>query len=51
MIKAAEILSIPIYVTTQNRYRLGETCSELNIQKAVEHVDKYKHDQPTYQEN
>lgn len=40
LIKAAEILSIPIYVTTQNRNRLGETCSELQIANAVEHVDK-----------
>lgn len=29
MIKASEILSIPIYITTQNRARLGETCTEL----------------------
>jgi hypothetical protein len=40
MIKAAEILSIPIYATTQNRIRLGETCAELNIPNAVEHADK-----------
>jgi nicotinamidase-related amidase len=40
MIKAAEILSIPIYATTQNRNRLGETCAELKIPNAVEHVDK-----------
>jgi hypothetical protein len=40
MIKAAEILSIPIYATTQNRARLGETCAELSIPNAVEHVDK-----------
>jgi nicotinamidase-related amidase len=40
MIKAADILSIPIYATTQNRNRLGETCAELNIPNAVEHVDK-----------
>lgn len=40
MIKAAEILSIPIYATTQNRKRLGETCAELEIPNAVEHVDK-----------
>merc|ERR1712230_251914 len=32
MLSAASILSIPIYATTQNRARLGETCSE--------HVDK-----------
>jgi hypothetical protein len=40
MIKAAEILSIPIYATTQSRSRLGETCAELNIPNAVEHADK-----------
>jgi len=40
MIRAADILSIPIYATTQNRARLGETCAELSIPNAVEHVDK-----------
>jgi len=40
LIRAAEILSIPIYATTQNRAKLGETCAELSIPKAVEHVDK-----------
>jgi len=40
MIKAAEILSIPIYVTTQSRAKLGETCSELSVPNAVEDVDK-----------
>jgi hypothetical protein len=40
MIKAASILSIPIFATTQNRARLGETCSELSIANAVEHADK-----------
>jgi len=40
MIKAASILNIPIYATTQNRARLGETCSELPISNAVEHADK-----------
>lgn len=40
MIKAAEILSIPIYATTQSRAKLGETCAELSIPNAVEHVDK-----------
>merc|ERR1711977_360780 len=29
MLSAASILSIPIYATTQNRARLGETCIEL----------------------
>jgi hypothetical protein len=40
MIKAAEILNIPIFATTQNRARLGETSPELNIPNAIEHVDK-----------
>jgi hypothetical protein len=40
MIKAANILSIPIYATTQNRARLGETCSELSLENAVTHADK-----------
>ena len=40
MIKAANILSIPIYATTQNRARLGETCSELPLENAVAHADK-----------
>ncbi|KAH7348617.1 Isochorismatase-like protein [Rhexocercosporidium sp. MPI-PUGE-AT-0058] len=40
MLAAASILSIPIYATTQNCARLGATCSELDLSKAVEHVDK-----------
>lgn len=40
MLKAAEILRIPVYVTTQNRARLGDTCAELPIQNAIENVDK-----------
>ncbi|RDL30165.1 uncharacterized protein BP5553_10443 [Venustampulla echinocandica] len=42
MLRAAQILSIPVYVTTQNRARLGETCSELLplLNSAVEDVDK-----------
>ncbi|KAF7944074.1 hypothetical protein EAE96_010484 [Botrytis aclada] len=40
LIKASDILHIPIYATTQNRARLGETCAELNIPNAVEHADK-----------
>lgn len=40
MIKASNILNIPIFATTQNRGRLGETCAELEIANAVEHVDK-----------
>jgi hypothetical protein len=40
MLKAASILSIPVYVTTQNRARLGPSCSELALENAVEDVDK-----------
>ncbi|KAL2064189.1 hypothetical protein VTL71DRAFT_4683 [Oculimacula yallundae] len=40
MLAAAKILSIPVYATTQNRARLGETCSELDLSSAIEHVDK-----------
>lgn len=42
MLKAASILSIPVYATTQNRSRLGETCAELLLStpNVVEHVDK-----------
>ncbi|KAB8289882.1 hypothetical protein EYC80_010513 [Monilinia laxa] len=40
MIKASDILHIPIFATTQNRARLGETCAELSIPNAVEHADK-----------
>lgn len=48
--KASKILNIPVYATTQNRDKLGATCSELlpyldtssSSQKTnvVEHVDK-----------
>lgn len=40
ILQAAEILDIPVYVTTQNRARLGYTCSELSISKAIANVDK-----------
>jgi nicotinamidase-related amidase len=42
MLKAASILSIPIYATTQNASRLGPTCSELLplLSSAIEHIDK-----------
>jgi hypothetical protein len=42
MLKAASILSIPVFVTTQNAARLGPTCNELTplLEKSVEHVDK-----------
>jgi hypothetical protein len=42
LIKAASIFDIPIYATTQNRARLGETCPELSIPNAIEHADKTK---------
>jgi len=31
MLKASQILNIPVVATTQNRARLGETCPELNL--------------------
>ena len=40
LIKAANILHIPIYATTQNRARLGDTCTELPIDNVVELADK-----------
>lgn len=40
MLRAASILHIPVFVTTQNRTRLGNTCKELDISNAVENVDK-----------
>ncbi|CAG8977360.1 hypothetical protein HYALB_00009061 [Hymenoscyphus albidus] len=42
MLKAASILNIPVYATTQNRARLGETCTELLplLSSAVEHAEK-----------
>ncbi|PQE26650.1 hypothetical protein CJF32_00011008 [Rutstroemia sp. NJR-2017a WRK4] len=40
MLKASSILHIPVYATTQNRAGLGETCAELDLSNAVEHVDK-----------
>ncbi|KAL5351316.1 hypothetical protein ACLOAV_003170 [Pseudogymnoascus australis] len=40
LLRAATILSIPVYATTQNAARLGPTCPELNLSKAVEEVDK-----------
>jgi hypothetical protein len=40
MIKAADILSIPVFVTTQNRARLGDTSAELPVAAAVEDTDK-----------
>ncbi|KAI9874665.1 MAG: hypothetical protein M1830_009428 [Pleopsidium flavum] len=43
MLKASQILNIPIYATTQNKSRLGETCTELSLDShhpTTEHVDK-----------
>ncbi|KAI9773611.1 MAG: hypothetical protein M1840_006885 [Geoglossum simile] len=40
MITASQILKIPVYATTQSRTKLGKTCSELNLENVVEHVDK-----------
>ncbi|KAH0565592.1 hypothetical protein GP486_001007 [Trichoglossum hirsutum] len=40
MIKASQILNIPIYATTQLRDKLGGTCSELSLDNVVEYVDK-----------
>jgi nicotinamidase-related amidase len=42
MLKAASILSIPIYATTQNALRLGPTCSELLplLPPSVQPIDK-----------
>lgn len=31
---AGQILDIPVFATTQNRARLGETCSELRLDVA-----------------
>ncbi|KAI1851354.1 hypothetical protein JX266_003429 [Neoarthrinium moseri] len=42
VLRAAEVLQIPTFVTTQNRARLGETVSELKplLEKATADVDK-----------
>jgi hypothetical protein len=42
VLRAAEALNIPIYATTQNRSRLGETVAELTpyLKSAREHADK-----------
>lgn len=55
LLRAAEILKIPVYATTQNSARLGPLCKELNLPvevgaaggeggqsgpRVVEHVDK-----------
>lgn len=42
VLRVAEALQIPVYVTTQNRAKLGETVSELKplVEKAAADVDK-----------
>ena len=40
MIEAARILHIPIFVTTQNAAKLGNTVRELNVEDAEVVVDK-----------
>ncbi|KAF2015234.1 Isochorismatase hydrolase [Aaosphaeria arxii CBS 175.79] len=45
MLKASQILNIPVFATTQNKTRLGETCPELGLDaadgvKTVIHADK-----------
>ncbi|CAO2651603.1 Nn.00g041730.m01.CDS01 [Neocucurbitaria sp. VM-36] len=45
LLKASQILNIPVFATTQNKARLGETCPELGLDapggvKTVCHLDK-----------
>jgi len=45
MLKAAQILNIPVLATTQQQSKLGPTCPELNLDtptgiKTIAHVDK-----------
>ena len=47
LLRASQILSIPVFATTQLRGKLGETCAELNLDNGSEnevkthaHVDK-----------
>lgn len=47
LLKAAKILDIPVFATTQLRAKLGETCPELKLDvpdgiKTQAHVDKSK---------
>ncbi|CAN6595359.1 hypothetical protein TRVA0_001S01090 [Trichomonascus vanleenenianus] len=42
MLKAAKILDLPVYVTTQSRAKLGETVKELDVSRAVINTDKTK---------
>jgi len=45
LLKASKLLNIPVFATTQNKARLGETCPELKLDqpdgiKTVCHLDK-----------
>ncbi|KAH8704673.1 Isochorismatase-like protein [Phaeosphaeriaceae sp. PMI808] len=45
LLKATQILNIPVFATTQNKAKLGETCPELGLDlpggiKTVCHLDK-----------
>lgn len=45
VLKASKILNIPVFATTQNKNRLGETCSELGLDteggvQTLVHADK-----------
>jgi hypothetical protein len=45
MLRAAQILQIPVLATTQQRAKLGETCAELQLDapggvKTLVHADK-----------
>ncbi|KAH7063810.1 isochorismatase domain-containing protein 2A, mitochondrial precursor [Paraphoma chrysanthemicola] len=45
LLKASQILDIPVFATTQNKARLGETCPELGLDapggiKTICHLDK-----------
>ncbi|BFZ60354.1 hypothetical protein YB2330_001390 [Saitoella coloradoensis] len=40
MLKAAKILDIPVYVTTQSAAKLGGTCTELDVSHARVTLDK-----------
>jgi len=40
LLKAASILNIPVFTTTQNAKALGPPCSELDLENAVVNADK-----------
>lgn len=42
ILAAAKILDLPVYVTTQNKAKLGETVSELDVSNSVVDLDKTK---------